>query len=607
MSVDGGTGTIPSMGSSSLHDDTPGAYVLADLPDLQQELYFGLVRAIGTPLKQVVKHLIDALHNANFDVYEIRLADQLKQTAAGGTLAGSRGSFLYYDTRMAASDLARSSSGRKDVLALLAVQEMEARRLPARTKAIKDGRRGVAYIFRSLMHPHEVRVMRELYKSQFFLVSVFSPEQDRRKHLSELLAKSEGRARSYEHDPQASQLIFREQGFGDPAIKFASFEHKASRINIPRTFQLGDLFLTQDSAREEIARFIELVFSNPHRVPSVEESCMANAYNAATTSGNLARQVGAAICTELGDVLALGSNDVPRPNGGIYRTGIIPNHSDVSDGVTSDSSDEIRRSLLVDFLVKLFSDRSWVDHLISKELRPPEVSAALDVVNTFLESEDGLSRVDFHDIATDLIRSPLISEAQLFDVIEYSRTLHAEMHAITTAARLGIPIRGARLYCTTFPCHECARLILGSGISTVYFVEPYGKSRVAQLYSTEISLATERNTPRSDTIQFRPFIGVSPLRLNELFSWIDRKVDDHVSANERTLTGAKMEWHLRTADLRHSISSPEAFGSKKRLDDVRDHEQKLLQLLKPSVDRMNLIIGEKIKSWTRPSDLKIIE
>lgn len=47
------------------------------------------------------------------------------------------------------------------------------------------------------------------------------------------------------------------------------------------------------------------------------------------------------------------------------------------------------------------------------------------------------------------------------------RTVHAEQNAICQAARLGIAIRGATLYCRMTPCRVCAMLIINCGIARV--------------------------------------------------------------------------------------------------------------------------------------------
>ena len=57
--------------------------------------------------------------------------------------------------------------------------------------------------------------------------------------------------------------------------------------------------------------------------------------------------------------------------------------------------------------------------------------------------------------------------------IECSTAEHAEAAIIAAAAREGVPLRGASLYATDFPCPQCARLIVHSGIRTCYFSGGY--------------------------------------------------------------------------------------------------------------------------------------
>jgi len=47
------------------------------------------------------------------------------------------------------------------------------------------------------------------------------------------------------------------------------------------------------------------------------------------------------------------------------------------------------------------------------------------------------------------------------------RTTHAEQNAICQAARYGIALEGATLYCTMEPCRVCAMLIISVGIRRV--------------------------------------------------------------------------------------------------------------------------------------------
>ncbi len=53
------------------------------------------------------------------------------------------------------------------------------------------------------------------------------------------------------------------------------------------------------------------------------------------------------------------------------------------------------------------------------------------------------------------------------------RTTHAEQNAICQAAKLGISIDGATLYCQMTPCFTCAKMIINSGIKRVVCEKKY--------------------------------------------------------------------------------------------------------------------------------------
>ena len=56
---------------------------------------------------------------------------------------------------------------------------------------------------------------------------------------------------------------------------------------------------------------------------------------------------------------------------------------------------------------------------------------------------------------------------------EICYAVHAEQNAIAQAARIGIPVDGATLYCTHQPCVICAKMIINSGITRVVYKEGY--------------------------------------------------------------------------------------------------------------------------------------
>lgn len=53
------------------------------------------------------------------------------------------------------------------------------------------------------------------------------------------------------------------------------------------------------------------------------------------------------------------------------------------------------------------------------------------------------------------------------------RTTHAEQNAICQAAKLGISLNGATLYCKMTPCYVCAKMIINVGIKKIICEKDY--------------------------------------------------------------------------------------------------------------------------------------
>lgn len=53
------------------------------------------------------------------------------------------------------------------------------------------------------------------------------------------------------------------------------------------------------------------------------------------------------------------------------------------------------------------------------------------------------------------------------------RTTHHEQNAICQAARFGIALDGATLYCKMTPCYTCAKIIINAGIKRVVCAQDY--------------------------------------------------------------------------------------------------------------------------------------
>ena len=60
---------------------------------------------------------------------------------------------------------------------------------------------------------------------------------------------------------------------------------------------------------------------------------------------------------------------------------------------------------------------------------------------------------------------------------------HAEQNAILQAAKLGVCIDGATLYCTHQPCSVCAKMIINAGIVRVIYAQGYPDTFTLELFS----------------------------------------------------------------------------------------------------------------------------
>ncbi|MBU1171686.1 MAG: cytidine/deoxycytidylate deaminase family protein [Proteobacteria bacterium] len=56
---------------------------------------------------------------------------------------------------------------------------------------------------------------------------------------------------------------------------------------------------------------------------------------------------------------------------------------------------------------------------------------------------------------------------------ELCRGIHAEQNAIIQAAYYGVSIKGSTLFCTNLPCSICAKMLINSGIKTIYYKSGY--------------------------------------------------------------------------------------------------------------------------------------
>jgi len=59
------------------------------------------------------------------------------------------------------------------------------------------------------------------------------------------------------------------------------------------------------------------------------------------------------------------------------------------------------------------------------------------------------------------------------DKYNYCISSHAEVNAVDQAARFGISLEGASLYCTLEPCNWCFKQLIQAGVGEIYYEEAY--------------------------------------------------------------------------------------------------------------------------------------
>jgi len=81
---------------------------------------------------------------------------------------------------------------------------------------------------------------------------------------------------------------------------------------------------------------------------------------------------------------------------------------------------------------------------------------------------------------------------------EMCRGSHAEQNVLVQAARYGIAVEGATLYCTNEPCSICTKLLINAGIKEIVYENPYPDELARELRaqaSLVVRVASRRPRP----------------------------------------------------------------------------------------------------------------
>lgn len=481
--------TEPGPGSG-VHVGPPGPdadALIAGRVAAAPELVIALVTGLGANVRPVVDDFRASLQTVGYRMEFVRISELIHEVSSQRPVPRDT---IRSDAEqlMDEGDELREAVAHGGAACALALAKIRQQQTVATQSALVE-REGVATLIQSLKHPEELRLLRTVYGPRLLVVGVSASLEHRERALrARLRDEHPGRAPEW-YVGEAARLLNRDE----------KDQYRQLGQRVRDTFSEADAFVWMrpgTPATADVRRIVELAFGQPFETPTPDEQGMYFAHAAQFRSAAAGRQVGAALVDAEGELLVTGTNEVPKPGGGQYWTGDDPDHRDFTAGV--EFNDHQKYVVVQDVLQRL-SDAGWLN-----EGQLPDGDATLA------------------DRA--LAKSGPLRDSRVDDLIEFGRIAHAEMAAISTAARRGTPIRGATLYTTTFPCHECARLIIASGIGRVVFIDPYPKSQVYEMYGHQVT--TEGvDVLSAGALPFVPFRGIAPRLFPALFAMGSRRRD----------------------------------------------------------------------------------
>jgi deoxycytidylate deaminase len=467
------------------------------------ELVVGFVAPTGNDFDVVADAVAAQRHGYNYSSDPIRLSGFLAEVAdVSADLPVDERTQLLQD----AGDELRCVTGHGDALAYVAMREIRAKRI---AHHLRSGRTDPeddlakipiprhAYLLWSFKHPDEADTLRKVYGARFVLISVYRRRTERFSTFVRDIARSRHRTgKEKDFYGVASTLIERDEI--EPDNDFGQ--------NVRDTYPRADFFIDATDGQtltRTTTRSTAILFGALFETPTPDEYAMAIAHTASLRSAEPGRQVGAAIVSAQGEVLAVGTNEVPRAGGGQYWS--TDRYDKRAFRLGADASEQMKGEIA----------RHVFDAL--REAR-------------FIRTEkEGATGEEIY---------AALSSTRVRDLIEFGRAVHAEQAAIAAAARSGVAIEGGTLYVTTFPCHLCARLIVAAGIERVVYLHPYPKSLASVLHDDAVRTdygVTERARQPGELprVECDPFLGVAPTQFSTYFTALERKLEGRLLAVDR--------------------------------------------------------------------------
>lgn len=519
---EGSISVIPSVTNSIEIENTTQENFLGEIFK-DSELVIGLVGTVGSRLSPLTENLKEYLISRfGYDVEVISVSSKIiKKNIKISTETTTE--FERIKAFMDAGNEIRRKFNDNSFIALDVAREIS----DIREKRVSDKKtKRVAYIINSLKHDEEIKRLRQIYSEGFFQISLYESPQRR----SEYLIKDKGM--TFE---QADELLQRDEA-----------EEKGHGQHTRDAFHLADYFVkfdgSYDSLRNSCFRFLSLIFGDPFITPTFDEFATFMAFSASLRSADLSRQVGAIIARDE-TILATGANDIPKFGGGLYWPKIDKITGEVSD--IKDGRDYKRNE---DSNVK-------EKHKITAEL----TNSLIDLLDShnIANNENADAILKFKEAIEKTVKNSKIK-----DITEYGRVVHAEMETLLACGRERISTKDATLYATTFPCHNCAKHIIASGIKRVVFVEPYPKSKALDFHRESVAMGFQSDDSK---VILEPFVGVGARNFLNLFSM---SLGSGHELKRKNNSGNTIQWNpresqLRTALLPYSYTERETMAKEK--------------------------------------------
>ena len=359
------------------------------------------------------------------------------------------------------------------------------------------------FIIDSLRHPSEAELLRGVYKDAFALLGVVCDPQKREERIRKNLFDRNSWSSS-DAKEQVADFLARDERAPEKFGQRVADTFYNSDFFVDNSKNGGDDLRNTTGMNQQLKRFVLLITHQEIVRPTISETAMHHDRSAQMRSACLSRQVGAALVDRFGNIVATGTNDVPKAGGGLYGEEFTIEQV----GQTTDERCAFRNT------------RYCSNNRLQNE-----------IIEELLGTFSGLFKSNTRIGMSELIEK--VRKTSVGGLIEFSRSVHAEMDAILSASAAGASPHGCRMYVTTFPCHYCARHIVAAGIDEVQFIEPYPKSRAMELHKDSITTDSAHWIPPSKGgkhVLFRPFVGVAP----RLYRWVflkDRDYKDDISGD----------------------------------------------------------------------------